>query len=192
LGFRLSKIYTKTGDKGNTSLAFGDPIHKGALIIECLGNIDELNSLIGCTLSKLDKDSKIYDPLIHIQHQLFNYGAELALPQYLKIDAQDVTFLENHIDHMNTLLPPLKEFILPGGTPASADCFFTRAYARKAERNLARLQQESALSETLLQYINRLSDFLFVAARYLNKESAHPETYWQSQRLQKNSNPKNQ
>ncbi len=186
MGFRLSKIYTKTGDKGNTSLAFGDPIHKGALIIECIGNIDELNSLIGCTFSKLNKDSKTYDPLIHIQHQLFNYGAELAMPKHPKIDAQDVTFLEENIDHLNTMLPSLKEFILPGGTPAAADCFFARAYARKAERNLARFQQTNALSEILLQYINRLSDFLFVAARYLNKENEHPETYWQSQRLQKN------
>ncbi len=186
MGFRLSKIYTKTGDKGHTSLAFGAPIHKGELIIECIGNIDELNSLIGLTISKLEPTSKVKETLTDIQHQLFNYGAELAMPEHAKIAGADTLFLEQQIDLLNNQLAPLKEFILPGGDFAAADCFYARAYARKAERNLARLAQHQEISEFLLQYINRLSDYLFVCARYINKENDHSEVYWKSQRLKKN------
>ena len=187
MGFRLSKIYTKTGDKGTSSLADGTILNKNDDIFECIGSIDELNSLIGCVISLLPQSSSTHDIFIHIQHQLFNYGAELAMPKYEKISKSDICFLEDTIDTINLTLPALKEFILPGGSVPAANCFLARAYARKAERNIVKIKSHKDYkSSYLLQYINRLSDLLFVLSRLINKEQGVKETYWHSQRLQKN------
>jgi cob(I)alamin adenosyltransferase len=186
MGFRLSKIYTKTGDKGTSSLADGTILNKDDDIFECIGNIDELNSLIGCVISALPHQSSTLEILIHIQHQLFNYGAELAMPKYKKISNSDICFLEDTIDTINLTLPALKEFILPGGTIPAANCFLARAYARRTERSIVKIKsQKEYQSPYLLQYINRLSDLLFVLSRLINKEQGAQETYWHSQRLQK-------
>jgi cob(I)alamin adenosyltransferase len=174
---RLTKIYTRTGDQGKTGLADGSRVDKFNSRIESLGNIDELNSIIGILLTeKLPNDKK--EILNKIQHDLFDIGGELSIPNHMKINDKKISFLENTLDSMNKELPPLKEFILPGGSKASSYCHLARTVCRRVERNLFKLAQTDKVNEASLKYINRLSDMLFVLARFLNKINKFNDVLW--------------
>jgi len=174
---RLTKIYTRTGDQGKTGLADGSRVDKFHARIESLGNIDELNSIIGILLTeKLPSDKKAI--LERIQHDLFDIGGELSIPNHTKIDDKKIDFLENSLDDMNNELQPLKEFILPGGSKTSSYCHLARTVCRRVERNLFKLAQTDKVNEASLKYINRLSDTLFVLARFLNKINQFDDIFW--------------
>jgi len=174
---RLTKIYTRTGDQGKTGLADGSRVDKFHARIESLGNIDELNSIIGILLTeKLPSDKKAI--LERIQHDLFDIGGELSIPNHTKIDNKKIDFLENSLDDMNNELQPLKEFILPGGSKTSSYCHLARTVCRRVERNLFKLAQTDKVNEASLKYINRLSDTLFVLARFLNKINQFDDIFW--------------
>ena len=174
---RLTKIYTRTGDQGKTGLANGSRVDKFHARIESLGNIDELNSIIGILLTeKLPSDKKAI--LERIQHDLFDIGGELSIPNHTKIDDKKIDFLENSLDDMNNELQPLKEFILPGGSKTSSYCHLARTVCRRVERNLFKLAQTDKVNEASLKYINRLSDTLFVLARFLNKINQFDDIFW--------------
>jgi len=174
---RLTKIYTRTGDQGKTGLADGSRVDKFNSRIESLGNIDELNSIIGVLLTeKLPNDKK--EILNKIQHDLFDIGGELSIPNHMKINDKKISFLENTLDSMNKELPPLKEFILPGGSKVSSYCHLARTVCRRVERNLFKLAQTDKVNEASLKYINRLSDMLFVLARFLNKTNKFNDVLW--------------
>jgi cob(I)alamin adenosyltransferase len=185
MGNRLSKIYTRTGDKGTTGLSDGSRIAKDSTRIEAIGDVDELNSVIGIVVSQ-ETDTEIRTILMDIQHHLFNVGGELSLPGYHLINAEHVTWLETTLDRLNDNLEPLQDFILPGGTPAAAQCFLARAVCRRAERRLVTLKDNNSISESLLQYINRLSDLLFVVGRYINKQHDSPDILWQAPKRDSN------
>jgi len=174
---RLTKIYTRTGDQGKTGLADGSRVDKFHARIESLGNIDELNSIIGILLTeKLPSDKKAI--LERIQHDLFDIGGELSIPNHTKIDDKKIDFLENSLDDMNNELQPLKEFILPGGSKTSSYCHLARTVCRRVERNLFKLAQTDKVNKASLKYINRLSDTLFVLARFLNKINQFDDIFW--------------
>ena len=174
---RLTKIYTKTGDDGKTGLGDGTRIEKFNSRIEGLGSIDELNSVIGIIISE-DISAKEYEWLEKIQHDLFDIGGELSIPNYTKLTILKVEFLESNIDKMNKELPPLKEFILPGGSKISAYTHLARTICRRVERNLFKLNKSDIVNEVSLKYINRLSDFLFVLARHFNKSKNIDDIFW--------------
>ena len=172
------KIYTKTGDKGDTSLANGERIHKHSPQIEAIGTVDELNSQIGLLLAQLVDDHH-RSALTLLQNRLFNVGSELAnAPQYPST-AADIIWLETQIDTMSQSLTPLQQFILPTGSLASAQAQVCRAVARRFERSLLRLHATQPQPDLLLQWTNRLSDYLFTLARTLN---TNPETFWKDDR----------
>ena len=178
MGNRLSKIYTRTGDKGTTGLSDGSRVPKNHHRITAIGDIDELNSVIGIVLAQdIEPDTRAI--FTRIQHTLFNLGGELSLPGHQLISQQHVTYLENQLDDANKDLEPLKDFILPGGTQAAAYIHLARTVSRRAERNLITLHHEEPVSEYILQYMNRLSDLLFVLARHINKQSGQPDILWQ-------------
>lgn len=176
------KIYTRTGDKGETSLSSGERVPKNHPLIEAIGNVDECNSAIGMALSFIPKNQKFKDlkaRLFHIQHTLFELGALLASPQD-ELPELGTTLLEEWIDQMDEKLPPLHHFILPNGHSASTSLQLARAICRRAERALTDAIQKNNASKESLVYLNRLSDFLFVAARLVNFISDNPETIWLS------------
>jgi cob(I)alamin adenosyltransferase len=179
MGHRLSRIYTRTGDKGTTGLAGGQRIAKDSLRVAAMGAVDELNSHLGLLLTE-PLPPPLRDQLLRIQHQLFDFGAELCMPGQALVQASQVTWLEQSLDALNAALPPLKEFILPGGTRAAALCHVARAVCRRAETHCVALNSAEPLSPVALQYINRLSDFLFVAARALNQAGGQPDVLWQA------------
>lgn len=178
MGHRLSKIYTRTGDDGTTGLANGERIAKTDARVEAFGCVDETNSAIGLVLAEPDLGSELVGILVRIQHELFEVGAELSLPDYRGIGAQNVARLEADLDELNAGLPPLEEFILPGGDRAAAACHLARTICRRAERRAWGLARATALNPELLRYLNRLSDFLFVAARVLARRNGGTETFW--------------
>ena len=178
MGHRLSRIYTRTGDDGTTGLGDGSRVDKDTPRIEAIGAIDELNTVIGLLLTE-NLPQIIADYLTQIQHTLFDLGGELAVPGTSVITAADVTNLEERLDELNDDLSPLKEFILPGGSPAAASCHIARTLCRRAERNIFRLSKIEPVSELTQQYINRLSDYLFVAARAINKSVNVNDVLWQ-------------
>lgn len=180
MGHRLTRIYTRTGDKGTTSLADGTRIGKCDARIEAIGSLDETNSAIGFLLTQKFESAAIRSMLVDIQHRLFDAGAELSLPGQVIFDTQCVTRLEAALDELNSALPPLREFILPGGNPAAAACHVARAAARRTERCLWRLAEDFELEAALLTWVNRLSDYLFVAARVLARENGGEEPTWQA------------
>ncbi len=180
MGKRLSKIVTKAGDQGSTVLADGSRCDKNHPRIDCLGEIDELNSLIGLVLSQVE-DQASRDLLLHIQHDLFDLGAELGLPGDNKLSPSYVSYLEQQIEALNQTLPPLEEFILPGGSGLLGYIHLARCVCRRSERSLVTLHLQQALNPASLQYLNRLSDLLFVLARFLAKQQGQREIYWQSQ-----------
>lgn len=178
MGFRLSKIYTRTGDDGTTGLGDGARVPKHSVRIAALGAIDELNSQLGLLLTEDGLPSTTRAMLTRIQHELFELGGELSIPNYTRITPAMVTLLEQELDALNDALPPLKEFILPGGSRAAALCHVARAVCRRAERDLAALAQQEVVSPSALMYLNRLSDLLFVLCRALNQSMGVPDVLW--------------
>ena len=175
---RLSKITTRTGDDGTTGLGDGSRIHKSALRILVMGEIDELNSTLGVLLAEpLPPATRAR--LTRIQNQLFDLGGEICIPGHRVIADAQVMFLDAAIGELNSVLPPLKEFILPGGSRAAAICHVARTIARRAERSMAALTVDKNVSAAALQYLNRLSDFLFIQARTLNREAGIADVLWQ-------------
>ena len=186
---RISRVVTCTGDDGNTSMADGSRISKNHSMIHAIGEIDELNSSIGLLICEL-KDSKLQEGapkiiayLTEIQHTLFNIGGELSMPQSNLINENQVTEMTELIKDLNKDLPPLREFILPGGSKCSSLAHISRTITRRAERNIVGLQEsgQSELPEInsfIQPYVNRLSDFFFVLSRVLNKLENKENTYW--------------
>ena len=196
MGNRLSKIYTRTGDDGTTGMADGSRISKADLRFDAMGKIDLLNSQIGLLRGYLSQDnhtqnsqnqpnhSQFDAKLSRLQHQLFNLGGELAMPEYRGILAEYVIELENQIDEWNSHLPPLKDFILPAGTIVTSQVHIARCYCRDAERLLVALNsRDDNVSPISLQFINRLSDWLFVLARVVARLDAGQEVLWDKNTL---------
>lgn len=171
-------LYTGRGDQGYTSLG-NHTISKDETLLEALGTIDELNSHIGLVSALSLTHLSVHHTLIQIQNHLLDMGSELHQPSMIRITASEVTWLEQHIDAWQAALPPLKEFILPGGTPLAASLHIARAVCRRAERALVRYHRQSALNNSeQLRYLNRLSDFLFAAARMLAHVDHAEEKHW--------------
>ena len=177
---RLSKIYTRTGDSGTTGLGDGTRVAKDSLRVVAMGDVDELNSVIGLLLTE-PVSSKIRDCLTRVQHDLFDMGGEICMPGYAMIKMERVTALENILDEWNDTLSPLKEFILPGGSRAASYCHLARTVCRRAERQMTTLNNVEKITQISLQYINRLSDLLFVLCRILNKDAGVPDVLWQNE-----------
>lgn len=177
------KIYTKTGDHGETSLFSGGRVSKAHLRVEAYGTVDELNSVIGAARAA-QPSAQTDEWLETVQNHLLHMGADLATPQDAKADwivrisAENITWLEMRIDEMTAVLPELKNFILPGGSPAAAQIHIARTVCRRAERLVVALGENEALGDHVLVYLNRLSDFLFTLARYENQQAGIPETRW--------------
>ncbi|MCK4950714.1 MAG: cob(I)yrinic acid a,c-diamide adenosyltransferase [Gammaproteobacteria bacterium] len=184
MGNRLSKIYTRTGDKGTTGLGDGSRIEKDNGRMEAIGCVDELNSIIGIVLA-CEIPESIQNCLAKIQHELFDLGGELSIPGHVAISDEHIKSLEENLDKLNSDLPPLKEFILPGGTLAAAHCHHARTVCRRAERDLLRLSRTDEANHLSLIYLNRLSDFLFVAARVLARSNGGKEVLWRHDRTRK-------
>lgn len=177
MGNRLSKITTRTGDRGTTGLADGSRLPKSAARITAIGDIDELNSAIGILVTRTEDDTH-RSRLATIQHRLFDLGGELAVPGRQVISMAHVVELETYLETLNAELPPLKEFILPGGSPAAAWCHLVRTICRRAERALVAVDDRQHDSHALA-YLNRLSDLLFVLARALNRDAGQGDILWQ-------------
>jgi cob(I)alamin adenosyltransferase len=177
MGNRLSKIYTRTGDKGVTGLGDGSRVDKDSLRVEAYGTVDELNSAVGLVLAAELPDA-VRDCLTRIQHELFDLGGELCMPGVTLIPDRYVDTLETDLDRFNDDLPPLKDFILPGGSEAAARCHLARTVARRAERRVVSLAHNEAVNDATIRYLNRLSDLLFVVARVLARHEGGSEVLW--------------
>jgi cob(I)alamin adenosyltransferase len=177
MGNRLSKIYTRTGDKGRTGLGDGSRVDKDHLRVEAYGTVDETNSAVGLLLTS-DLPDTVRACLDRIQHELFDLGGELSMPGYTLIPDRYVDGLEKDLDAFNADLPPLKDFILPGGSEAAARCHLARTIARRAERRLITLSREEDVNAAAIRYLNRLSDLLFVIARVLARHDGGREVIW--------------
>ena len=205
MGNRLSKIYTRTGDNGSTGMADGSRVSKADHLFNVMGDVDELNSHIGLIRAHLaqtannqvsdqpllthvspQQASDFEQALVIIQHLLFNIGGELAMPEYEGINATHIDWLEQQIDTMNTSLPPLKDFILPTGSVLVSQLHIARCVCRRAERQAVSLQEQrtKAIRPTAVSLINRLSDWLFVAARFCTDPNQVSEVLWDNQVLQ--------
>lgn len=182
MGNRLSKIYTKTGDDGTTGLGDGSRVAKDSLRVESYGTVDEANSAIGVVLACESVPDSIRECLTEVQHDLFELGGELSIPGYAAIQDSFVTRLEQQLDRFNADLPPLKDFILPGGGTATSACHLARTIVRRAERRVSSLQQEDSARPEALRYLNRLSDLLFVVARVLARAESGREVIWNRER----------
>jgi len=179
---RLTKIYTRTGDDGTTGMADGSRVAKDELLVQAIGDVDELNSqlaLVACHAA-----IEFTAAIKNIQNELFNVGAELAMNEVM-ITQNNVRWLEQQLDELNAGLAPLKEFILPGGGLAASHCHVARTVCRRAERTLVSLDAKRELNDRLKAYINRLSDYLFVLARAISQQAGEKEIYWQSERVKK-------
>ncbi|MBB5016508.1 cob(I)yrinic acid a,c-diamide adenosyltransferase [Rehaibacterium terrae] len=181
MGNRLSKIYTRTGDDGTTGLGDGSRVAKDSLRVAAYGTVDEANSAIGLVLA-CDLPENIRTLLTAVQHQLFDLGGELCIPGHAAIHDEDVARLEQHLDALNADLPPLRDFILPGGGMAAAHCHLARTICRRAERETVALSRAEPVRPEAVRYLNRLSDLLFVIARVLARHSGHGEVLWRHER----------
>jgi len=183
MGNRLSKIVTKTGDKGTTGLGDGNRVAKNSLRVEAMGTVDETNSIIGIVIAQYGAtdtaNQAICNLLQNVQNDLFDLGGELSMPGFQLISENHVQRLENWIVEYNEELPPLKNFILPGGNRAASYCHLARSVCRRAERDVVTLGQQEELNGPLQRYLNRLSDLLFVLARTLAKQDGGEEILWQ-------------
>lgn len=185
MGNRLSKIYTRTGDDGTTGLGDGTRVPKDGARVEAYGTVDELNSVLGVLLAVPGVPDSVTALLTDVQHELFDLGAELCIPGHTVITAAHVSRLETALDQFNDPLPPLKEFILPGGGPAAAACHLGRTVARRAERRAWTLAGVETVNPEVLRYLNRLSDLLFVLARVLARHERGTEVLWRHERGRK-------
>ena len=184
MGNRLSKIVTRTGDTGTTGLGDGSRLPKDSPRIEAIGTVDELNTTIGLLRAAPTLGDSISRCLLRIQHDLFDLGGELAVPGYSAVTDAHVTLLEAEVERFNETLPPLKEFVLPGGGEAAARCHVARAVARRAERRCWTLAKGESVSPVALIYLNRLSDLLFVLARVLARQENGTEILWDRKRFE--------
>jgi len=182
MGNRLSRIYTRTGDEGTTGLGDGTRIAKDAARVEAYGTVDECNSAIGMVLAVPGLPPAVRDVLTGVQHDLFDLGGELCIPGHRAITDAHVERLEQALDNFNADLPPLKEFILPGGGPAAAACHLARTIARRAERRAWTAAREEKMAAEPMRYLNRLSDLLFVLARVLARHENGQEVLWRHDR----------
>lgn len=187
MGFRLSKIYTRTGDKGETGLADGRRVGKDHPRIEAIGELDTLNSQLGLLLADLDEAAatcpglkEISEVLSPCQHRLFDLGGELAMPEYQALQSMEIARLEAVIDRWNDEVGPLENFILPGGSRLIAQAHVCRSFARSAERRCQHLNAVEPLRAEGLAYVNRLSDLLFVAARLIARRQGVAEVLWKA------------
>ena len=179
MGNRLTKIYTRTGDDGTTGLGDGSRVEKASLRVEAMGQVDHLNAFVGSILCHADVPSHINDILSDIQHDLFDLGAELCIPGTRRITDAHIDQLEVRLDDINKDLGRLENFILPGGSIAAAQAHLARTACRNAERAvLALCRQDETVNQPLRRYLNRLSDFLFVVARALNRCAGKPDVLW--------------
>ena len=181
MGHRLSKIATRTGDAGDTGLGDGSRVPKDHPRVAALGEVDELNSVLGLVLAE-EVPEEIRGVLIEVQHDLLDLGGELSIPGHALLKAQRVEFLDAGIEKLNKPLAPLKEFILPGGCRAAAAAHLARTVCRRAERRVVALGRKEPVSEPARQYLNRLSDLLFIAARVLNRAAGVDDVQWRHQR----------
>jgi cob(I)alamin adenosyltransferase len=178
MGYRLSRIYTRTGDDGTTGLGDGSRVDKDDSRVEAFGAVDELNCVIGLMLTE-ELPPAVREAMVAAQHTLFDVGGELSIPGHRIVAADSVDDAERLLDALNARLAPLKEFILPGGTRAAALCHLARAVCRRAERRVITLAHGSDVSPDVLRYLNRLSDLLFVVARTLNREGGVGDVLWE-------------
>lgn len=182
MGNRLSVIATRTGDDGTTGLGDGARLGKDEPRIAAMGDVDELNSTLG-VLAAEGLPEGIAADISTIQHDLFDMGAELCIPGHIALRDEQVAFLDTRLAHYNAALAPLKEFILPGGTRAAALAHISRTVCRRAERSVIALGRDTTINAPVRQYLNRLSDLLFVLARALNAHAGRSDVYWRSGRL---------
>ncbi|MBD9392643.1 cob(I)yrinic acid a,c-diamide adenosyltransferase [Acidovorax sp. ACV01] len=182
MGNRLTQIATRTGDAGTTGLGNNERVSKDNLRIHALGDVDELNSHIGLLLCERLPDD-VRNLLVEVQHQLFNLGGELSIPGFELLKPEAVLALDEALAHHNPALPRLQEFILPAGTRAAAQAHVCRTVARRAERVVVALGNAEPIHDAPRQYLNRLSDLMFVLARVLNRMDGGDDVYWKSERL---------
>jgi len=182
MGNRLTQIATRTGDNGTTGLGDNKRVSKNSLRVHAMGDVDELNSNIGVLLCE-EMPVDVRGVLVEIQHQLFNLGGELSIPGYELLKPEAVLALDEALATYNEQLPRLQEFILPAGSRAAALAHVCRTVARRAERAVVALGNEEAIKEAPRQYLNRLSDLMFVLARVLNRMNGGDDVYWKSERL---------
>ena len=184
MGKRLSKIYTRTGDGGETGLGDGNRVSKTHPRIEAIGSVDELNSIIGLLVEELllENDealNSIAEFLRSLQHRIFDLGGELSIPGFDIITADHVSAIESELDALNDHLQPLENFILPGGSKLIASCHMARAICRRAERHVVALAREDAVNQAGMEFLNRLSDYLFVVARSCARITGIDEVLWE-------------
>ncbi|MAM82116.1 MAG: ATP:cob(I)alamin adenosyltransferase [Gammaproteobacteria bacterium] len=184
MGKRLSKIYTRTGDKGETGLGDGSRISKTAPRVEAMGSVDELNSIVGVVVEELLASNQpdltsVAEFIRTLQHRIFDLGGELSIPGFEIISAKHVVVIEQQLDVMNEKLDPLENFILPGGSRLIANCHMARSICRRAERNIAALAQTESVNANAMEFINRLSDYLFVLARTCARLTQVNEVLWE-------------
>lgn len=186
MGNRLSQIATRTGDNGTTGLGDNTRVSKDSLRVHAMGDVDELNSHIGLLLCE-DMPEAVRGLLVEIQHQLFNLGGELSIPGFELLKPEALLVLDQALEDHNANLPRLQEFILPAGTRAAAQAHVCRTVARRAERAVVALGAQDALKDTPRQYLNRLSDLMFVLSRVLNRYrtdgTVGDDVYWKSEKL---------
>jgi cob(I)alamin adenosyltransferase len=181
MGNRLSRIYTRTGDDGTTGLGDGTRTQKDSLRVEAYGTVDELNSAVGVLIAALS-DEALSSVLLDVQHDLFDLGGELCIPGTEIIGGRHIERVEKELDGLNAELPPLKDFILPGGSQAAAQAHLARTICRRAERRVIALARHEEVNEPAIRYLNRLSDLLFVVARRIARASGVGEILWDHDR----------
>jgi cob(I)alamin adenosyltransferase len=179
---RLTQIATRTGDNGTTGLGDNTRVSKNSLRVHAMGDVDELNSQIGVLLCE-ELPPAVRELLVEVQHQLFNLGGELSIPGFELLKPEAVALLDAALEQHNASLPRLQEFILPAGSRAAAQAHVCRTVARRAERAVVALDQAETLKESPRQYLNRLSDLLFVLSRVLNRMNGGDDVYWKSERM---------
>lgn len=184
MGNRLTQIATRTGDAGTTGLGNNQRVSKNSLRVHAMGEVDELNAHIGLLLCE-DMAVDVREVLVDIQHQLFNLGGELSIPGFELLKDEAVLALDEALENYNAQLPKLEEFILPAGTRGASLAHVCRTVARRAERAVVALGNEESIREAPRQYLNRLSDLMFVLARVLNRMHGGDDVYWKSQRMNK-------
>ncbi len=184
---KIIKVYTRTGDDGTTGLGGGQRVPKDSARIEAYGTVDELNSVVGVALAS-GLDERLLAPLQRIQHELFHLGSDLCFVeadkvkfQIPQIEQRHIDALEQEMDHLSESLEPLRNFILPGGSPGAAHLHVARTVCRRAERRVLELEREEAVGPFVVRYLNRLSDTLFVMARFANKAARGTDVLWDSQ-----------